>query len=114
MHEKAVVQEILDICMQAKEEYHLSNISAITMKIGPFSCVNKGQLQYLFQIAKQDSCFNNTSLLFEDDDYIVECLDCHHQYSPSIYETPTCNHCQSTKFKVISGYDCFVEHMEGN
>ena len=114
MHEKAVVQEIIDICIVAKEEYHLTNISTITMKIGPFSCVNKGQLQYLFEIAKQDTCLKETSLLFEDDAYIVECLSCHHQYQPSINTKPICNHCDSTKFKVISGYDCFVENIEGN
>ena len=114
MHEKAVVSEIIDITLQAKEEYQLSNISSITIKIGPFSCVNKGQLQYLFQIAKQDTLLKDASLLFEDDNYLVECKQCHHQYQPSIDKTPICNHCGSKDFHVISGYDCFVENIEGN
>lgn len=112
MHERAVCQQIIDICLQAKEDYHLSVIDSIILKVGIYSCVHKGQLEYLFSIAKQNTALENTILLFEDDDYKVECLSCHHIYSPSLDQS-ICPQCHSQNYKVLSGYDCFVESIEG-
>lgn len=112
MHERAVCKQIIDICLQAKEEYHLTVIDSITLKVGIYSCIHKGQLDYLFQISKQGTDLENTLLLFEDEPYTVECLSCHHIYQPSL-DHHVCDHCLSQEYKIISGYDCFVENIEG-
>ena len=113
MHERAVCREIMDICMEAKEEYNLDVIESITLKIGIHSCIHKGQLEYLFQISKQDTCFENTQLLFEDIDYEVECLNCHQTYKPSL-DKHICPYCGSHKYNVINGYDCYVDSIDGH
>lgn len=112
MHERAVCHEIMDICLQARNDYQLRSIESITLRVGIHSCINKGQLEYLFQIAKQDTFFENTQLLFIDEDYQVQCLNCGHIYSPQL-EQPICEKCQSSHYQVISGYDCFVDHIDG-
>ena len=113
MHEKAVCKEIIDICLQAKEDYHLEDIYSVTLKVGIHSCVHKGQLEYLFQIAKQETDLKNTRLLFEDEPYQVQCLDCSHIYQPSFDTLITCEKCHSERYRVVSGYDCFVDHIDG-
>lgn len=112
MHERAICQEIIDICLQAKNDYQLETIDSITLKVGVYSCIHKGQLEYLFSISKQGTCLENSILLFEDDEYQVECLSCHHIYTTSLNQH-ICPKCQSQAFQVISGYDCYVENIEG-
>ncbi|WP_394273660.1 hydrogenase maturation nickel metallochaperone HypA [Butyricicoccus sp.] len=71
MHEGAVCREILLIAERAARQNDIRDITGITLAVGTQSCVNPAQLQFFFEIAKQNTRAEHAVLTIEPDDTIT-------------------------------------------
>ena len=55
MHEGAVCREIVDIVTEAAIENEIRKIYEIIVSVGPYSCIHEGQLNFYFDVMKQET-----------------------------------------------------------
>ena len=71
MHEGAVCREVMDIVTQATRANDLTKIWEITVTVGPCSCVNEGQLNFYFDVAKPGTCMEDAVIRMERDETLT-------------------------------------------
>ncbi len=67
MHEGAVCTEIMEIVTNAAKTNGMSNVSEILLTVGPYSCLNLGQLNFYFDVAKENTCMAGAVIHMETD-----------------------------------------------
>ena len=68
MHEGAVCAEIMDIAARTAAEHGLAKIWEIVITVGAYSCVNEGQLNFYFDVAKVGTCMADAVIRVERDE----------------------------------------------
>lgn len=71
MHEGAVCTEIMEIVQGAAVRNGLQRIDEILLSVGPYSCLNLGQLNIYFEIARKKTCMENAVIKMETDETLT-------------------------------------------
>ena len=61
MHEGAVCTEIIDIVSRAAAANDIRKVDEIILSVGPYSCLNPGQLNFYFEVAREGTCMAQAS-----------------------------------------------------
>ena len=68
MHEGAVCREIVDIVGQAARQNDIERVYEIVLAVGPYSCINQGQLNFYFDVIRRGTCMEEAVITVERDD----------------------------------------------
>ncbi len=71
MHEGAVCTEIIDIVSNAAKINHIRKIEEIILSVGPYSCLNLGQLNFYFEVAREGTCMSDAFISMERDEQLT-------------------------------------------
>ena len=71
MHEGAVCTEIIDIFSRAAAANDIRKVDEIILSVGPYSCLNPGQLNFYFEVAREGTCMAQASILVERDEALT-------------------------------------------
>lgn len=67
MHEGAVCTEIIDIVSDAAAANRIGRVDEILIAVGPYSCLNPGQLNFYFEVAREGTCMSRAVIRVERD-----------------------------------------------
>ena len=70
MHEGAVCTEIIDIVSNAALMNDIKRVDEIVLRVGPYSCLNLGQLTFYFEVARVGTCMEHAFISMEKDETI--------------------------------------------
>ncbi len=68
MHEGAVCMEIIDVVSNAAAANDIERVEEIVLSVGPYSCLNAGQLNFYFEVAREGTCMSEASIRMEKDE----------------------------------------------
>ena len=68
MHEGAVCTEIIDIVSREAGANGINRVDEILLAIGPYSCLNPGQLNFYFEVAREGTCMAEAVIRTERDE----------------------------------------------
>ena len=71
MHEGTVVREIMDIVSESAIQNQIKKVYEIVLRIGPYSCINERQLNWYFEILRQETCMEEAVILLEKDESLT-------------------------------------------
>ena len=71
MHEGAVCSEIIDIVGKAARNNDIEKVYEITLRVGPYSCINQSQLNFYFDIARKGTCMSEAVITVERDESLT-------------------------------------------
>jgi hydrogenase nickel incorporation protein HypA/HybF len=76
MHEFALVQKIIDLCVRIALKNHAQKIQEINLDVGDFSLVIDTMLQHCFEIARLDSIAAEAQLIIKHVPGEIRCETC--------------------------------------
>lgn len=71
MHEGAVCTEIIDIVSEAARINEIRRVIEILLSVGPYSCLNLGQLNFYFEVARKGTCMEEAVIHMERDESLT-------------------------------------------
>ena len=111
MHELAVTQSILDICLRHAEQANARRIIDINLVIGQFSSIVDDSVQFYWDIVAEDTIAQGAVLRFHRIPGEMTCGTCGHKFQPND-ETFVCPICSSPKVRITKGEEFQVESIE--
>lgn len=76
MHELSIAMSILDVVEEEMERHDGSHVEAIHVRVGALSGVVKEALLGAYELAREQTPFAHTRLIFEDVPVVVFCKKC--------------------------------------
>lgn len=76
MHELSIAMSLLDVAEEELERHPGARVEAIHVRVGALSGVVKDALQGAFELAREQTPFASTRLVFEDVPVAVFCEKC--------------------------------------
>jgi hydrogenase nickel incorporation protein HypA/HybF len=111
MHEMAVTQSILKICLDHAEKAGAARITAINIKLGQLSSLVDDSISFYWELIAKDTIAEKAELRFTRVPARVACLDCAHEFAlPK--DDYACPKCRSERFRVTAGDEMTVESIE--
>jgi hydrogenase nickel incorporation protein HypA/HybF len=111
MHELAVTQSILEICVRAADAQNAARITDIYLKIGQWSSIVDDSVQFYWETISEGTLAQGATLHFERIPTQLLCLDCAQVYPPTSIELK-CPQCGSLRVHVQQGDEFQVEAIE--
>lgn len=112
MHEASVASEILRIVEQAAVQGGVSRVTAITLQIGVFSCIQPDLLQVAFAVVSQGTIAQDALLQIEWLPGRAWCSHCRQEYAITFTER-ACPCCGAVSREIVGGREALVKDMEG-
>jgi len=113
MHELSITQSILDIALRHAEKAEANKIELVHLTIGQLSSVIDDSVQFYWDIISKDTIAEGARLIFKRIPTELLCLDCNQRYKPDADEL-ACPNCGSTRIKVVSGLEFYLESIDVN
>ena len=95
MHELAVTQSILEICLRHAEKANAVKVTDINLVIGQFSSIVDDSVQFYWDVIADGTIAQEATLHFNRIPGEMTCLSCWHVFHPGDKEF-TCPSCGST------------------
>ncbi len=111
MHELSYILDIISSVQDVKEKENLEDIKEIHVNVGKMSGVVPFYLDKYFQDAKKNTFLENTKLIIEEKEVIIECEGCGEKYTPSKEEKYRCPKCGERKGKLLQGKGITIEKI---
>jgi hydrogenase nickel incorporation protein HypA/HybF len=111
MHELAVTESILQICLNAAHAHDGRRITDIYLKIGQWSSIVDDSVKFYWDMISEGTQAQGATLHFERIPTELFCLDCATVYRPA-NDDITCPKCGSTRIQVRHGNEFSVEAIE--
>ncbi len=111
MHELAVTQSILEIAVRHAEGQKATRITDLFIVMGDWSSSVDDSVQFYWDMISENTIAQGAKLHFKRIPVEITCRDCSHTYAPSSREL-LCPKCQSTRIKVKTGEEFFLEAIE--
>ena len=111
MHELAVTQSILEICLRHAEEASASKITDINLVVGQFSSIVDDSVQFYWDTISDGTIAKGAQLHFRRVPVRLACQSCRNEYAPA-GEILACPQCGSVEVKVIAGEEFQLEAID--
>ena len=111
MHELAVTQSILEICLQHAQEANAANITDINLVIGQFSSIVDDSVQFYWDMIADGTIARGAVLHFKRIPGEMTCQTCSHVFHPSD-RTFACPSCGSVAVRITRGEEFRVESID--
>jgi hydrogenase nickel incorporation protein HypA/HybF len=111
MHELSVTESILEIALRHANQANASRISDLYLVIGQLSSIVDDSVEFYWDLIAKDTIAEGAKLHFRRLPTQLKCLDCSFPFQPENGNF-TCPKCQSTKIKILSGDEFYMEAIE--
>jgi hydrogenase nickel incorporation protein HypA/HybF len=112
MHELSIALSILDVVGEEMENHQGARVEAIHVKLGPLSGVVKDALLSAYELARVQTPFENSRLVFEDMPIVVFCSKCHAERSVHSVQRFCCAECDTPATEVLHGRELELAALE--
>jgi hydrogenase nickel incorporation protein HypA/HybF len=114
MHELPVMDKILKIVLTQAEKNNVSQVVAISLRVGSLSDLEDEWMQRYFDYLSKDTIAQGAKLKIERMPVVLQCNSCGASYNiePSGIGEAACPECQSKDKKLTSGRGYFISNME--
>ena len=111
MHELSIALNILDLA-EHELKPHGWRVASIHIKLGPLSGVDGGALTSAYEMAREGTPFENTSLIIEEVAVAVYCETCERERMPVSCFEMRCAACGQPTPRVVRGRELEVFALE--
>lgn len=113
MHEVSIIQNVIKIVTQKAIENKFTRVNKVSLKIGELSGVMPESLNFAFKSCIMDTMLEGSTLEIEKVSAVAKCIDCIQEFPIDHYNKlcPICNRFSST---IISGYELYINTIEGD
>lgn len=111
MHEMAVTRSMLDIVLEEAKKANASKVTEISIVLGEMSTLVDHCIQFNFDYLSIGTAAEGAKLNFRNVPKQARCLDCGNVFQPDGILW-TCDKCQSSSLKLISGDELYIESIE--
>ena len=112
MHEASVANEILEIVQQAADAGDVQKVTAITLQIGTFSCIQPDLLQVAFDVLSRGTLAQGATLEIEWMPAKAWCSQCQQEYEIT-FTGRVCPTCGVVSRQITGGREALVKSIEG-
>lgn len=111
MHELAVTENLLEIAIRHGKTAGAIRISNLYLVIGQLSSIIDDSVQFYWDIISKGTIADGAELHFHRKPVEIFCKECADQFTPS-GDDFSCPNCGSTKIRVISGEEFYLEAID--
>lgn len=111
MHELAITQSILNICLKEEELYKFKTIKTININLGEFTGLIPKSITYYFKIISKGTSAENAKINIKKIPVNIKCNLCFYEGEIK-KEEYTCPKCNGIDFKILNGNEFFIESLE--
>lgn len=111
MHELAVTESILEIATRHASEQKATRITDLYLVMGAWSSMVDDSIQFYWDVLSENTLAYGAKLHFRRVPVELSCQECQQSYQPTSREL-VCPKCQSTRVRVQTGEEFFLESIE--
>jgi len=112
MHELSIALSIVDGVLDELQRRGASQVSAVHLRLGPLSGVDKDALLFSYNVASQDTPLARSRLLIEDVDVSVLCPNCGQERPTKSFPVLACADCGTLADRLLHGDELEITAME--
>ena len=113
MHEVSIIENVIKIVSEKAIENKFTKVNKVSLKIGELSGVMPESLNFAFKSCIVDTLLEGSTLEIERVSAVADCTDCNQVFSIDHFNKlcPCCNKFCSS---IISGYELYINTIEGD
>ena len=112
MHELSIALSIVDGVLEELERRSLSQASAVHVRVGRLSGVDRDALCFSYGVACEGTALAHSQLVVEDVDVAVFCADCEKECPIQSFPVFACAHCGALVKTVVRGNELEITGVE--
>jgi hydrogenase nickel incorporation protein HypA/HybF len=112
MHELSIALSILDVVEEEVQRQGGARVEAIHIKLGPLSGVVKEALLSAYELAREQTPFAQSRLVFEEMPIVIFCSRCQAERSVHSVQQFCCAECDTPASEVIHGRELELAALE--
>ena len=113
MHEVSIIQNVIEIVTQKAVENKFTVINKVSLRIGELSGVMPESLYFAFESCIQGTMLEESTLGIKDVSALGKCEACNLEF-PIEHFNKLCPNCNKFCTSVVSGYELYVDTIEGD
>jgi hydrogenase nickel incorporation protein HypA/HybF len=113
MHEVSIIQNVIEIVTQKAIDNNLTNIRKVTLKIGELTDIMPESLSFAFESCRIGTLLEGATLEIQNVSALGQCQDCNLEF-PIDHFNKLCPNCHKFCSSIISGYELYVNTIEGD
>jgi len=113
MHEVSIIQNVIKIVIDKATENKFTKVNKVSLKIGELSGVMSESLNFAFKSCIMDTMLEGSTLEIEKVKAVAECFDCKQEF-PIDHFNKLCPCCNKFSSSIISGYELYINTIEGD
>lgn len=111
MHELAVTQGILKICLDESKDKGFNKINEIRINVGELTGLIPSCIEYYFNIISKDTVAEGAKIIVHKIPIEIKCKKC--GFNGVIDKGQyTCSNCQSNNIEIVNGREFYVDSLE--
>ncbi len=112
MHEVSIAASLFEIINENIAAHKLTKITKVGLKIGEMTCVEESALRFAFEAFSQDTEAKEAEIIIERVKATAKCSSCNTTFEISFYHK-ICPKCSIFSNHIITGYELFIDILEG-
>ncbi|HXZ78351.1 MAG TPA: hydrogenase maturation nickel metallochaperone HypA [Terriglobales bacterium] len=112
MHELTIALNIVDGALEEMQRRGISQASAIHLRLGRLSGVDKDALLFSYGVASEETPLAKSRLIIEDVDVVVLCSACGSERPIESFPILICAECGALAARVVHGEELEITGME--
>lgn len=114
MHELSIMKRIVETVLSVQEQNQEGKITGLTLLVGEGRNFVQEWVQSYFDMLAKGTPVEGAKVTLEQVPVTAKCVDCGEIYKISLHEKPEicCPKCRSEKYKVCTGYEIMLKHVE--
>lgn len=113
MHEVSIIENVIKIVSEKAIENKLAKVNKVSLKIGELSGVLPESLNFAFKNCIINTMLEDSILEIERVEAVADCKDCGIEF-PIDHFNKLCPNCNRFCSSIISGYELYVNTIEGD
>ena len=113
MHEVSIIQNVVKIVSEKAIENKFTKVNKVSLRIGQLSGVMPESLNFAFKSCIIGTMLEGSTLEIEKVNAVAECIDCK-QVFPIDHFNKLCPCCNKFCSSIISGYELYINTIEGD
>ena len=113
MHEVSIIQSVIEIVTNKAIENKFTKVNKVSLKIGQLSGVMPESLNFAFKSCIINTMLEGSTLEIEKVSAVAKCIDCMKEF-PIDHFNKLCPSCNKFSSNIISGYELFINTIEGD
>lgn len=113
MHEVSIIENVIDIVSKKAEENNLIKVNKISLMIGELSGVMSDSLIFAFQCVSKGTMLENTEFQIQKMEATARCENCGVIFKIDHFNK-ICPSCKRFSNNILTGYELYVNTIEGD